>query len=127
MAGFIDLPELTRGLAGAWRLLKMDRTGLFHFNATPDGARRSFQAALFALPVSVLAILLGVLPAEPSQPTEFGAAAGLAAILLYIIDWTIIPVLAILLAEPMGWQKRLPVFICAFNYGSLLAIFLQLM
>ena len=81
----IDLPELARGVAGAWRLLKLDITGMFHFNSSAEGTLRSFQAALFALPVHVILILLAL------SNVEDGSAGGQVTViegLLYIIDWT---------------------------------------
>ena len=120
----IDLPELARGVAGAWRLLKLDVTGMFHFNSSAEGTRRSFQAALFALPVHILLVNFAL---SAKDRSAFGADTALIEALLYVIDWTAIPVAISLLAARLDWQKRLPAYICAYNYSYLLVHWLWLM
>src|SRR6185437_6240761 len=87
----IDVAAATAGLAGAWRLARLDRNGMRYFEATLDGFWRSFQAAAVAAPIYLILVLLRTddhpLSSDPVRATLIEAIG-------YVIDWTAFPLAA---------------------------------
>lgn len=113
----IDVTAATAGLAGAWRLARLDRTGMQYFDATVDGFWRSFQAAAVAAPIYVLLVLLRTndhpLSADPVRATLIEAIG-------YVIDWTAFPLAAWYLCRAFNCSNRYLGFIVAYNWANVL-------
>lgn len=105
------------GLYGATRLARFDRAGTGYFDGTVDSAWRSFWANLFILPAYWILILLpdggrgeavGLLPYLTVETLSF--AVKLLAYLLIVQQ----------VMEMQGKADRVPAFIAAYNWASVL-------
>ena len=113
----IDVGAATAGLAGAWRLARLDRNGMRYFEATIDGFWRSFQAALIAAPIYLILVLLRTddhpLSSDPVRATLIEAIG-------YVIDWTAFPLAAWYLCRAFNCSNRYFGFIVAYNWANVL-------
>lgn len=105
------------GLYGATRLARFDSAGIGYFDGTVDSAWRSFWANLFTLPAYWLWLLL--------QPSTIADQVGLLSFLTVEGLAFAIKLLAYLLVvhqvmEMMGSPERVPGFIAAYNWSSVL-------
>jgi hypothetical protein len=107
---------VARGLQGAFRLARGDADGLALIEASPEGALRSFWAAVLCLPgFMALRLIAWSAAAGP----EGGVARALTAELIgYVCAWTGFALASLLVAEAMGRQGRWPHFIAAWNYTN---------
>ncbi|MDH3475449.1 MAG: hypothetical protein OEM59_17350 [Rhodospirillales bacterium] len=112
--------ELSAGLYGAWRLARGDRAGLDYFDATPEGAWRSFQAAFIALPVVVL--FQGVELMNHELITASGPKIIIVTILTFAIDWVAYPLLVLKMAPAMGFDAKVLRFLPALNWARVLSV-----
>jgi len=118
--------EITRGLFGAVVLARGDTRALDFFDRTPDGALRSFYAAVVVLPLYAVmeALQLG------GQSVAAGAPRILVVELLaYVIGWTAFPVAMIPLVKLIDRPERYFDFLPAYNWVSLvqMAVFFPVM
>jgi len=109
--------EVLRSLFGAWRLLRLDPGGMQYFERTPDGALRSFFAAVIVLPL-FLAFQVDVLGDLIAQRGIIAVAVIEA--LFYVIRWTIFPVLMITLLSLFGVREKFIDFLVAYNWANVL-------
>ena len=113
----IDVAAATAGLAGAWRLARLDRNGMRSFEATVDGFWRSFQAAVIAAPIDLILVLLRTddhpLSSDPVRATLIEAIG-------YVIDWTAFPLAAWYLCRAFNCSNRYLGFIVAYNWANVL-------
>jgi hypothetical protein len=113
----IDVGAATAGLAGAWRLARLDRNGMRYFEATVDGFWRSFQAAVIAAPIYLILVLLRTadhpLSSDPVRATLIEAIG-------YVIDWTAFPLAAWYLCRAFNCSNRYFGFIVAYNWANVL-------
>ncbi len=113
----IDVGAATAGLAGAWRLARLDRNGMRYFDATVDGFWRSFQAAVIAAPIYLLLVLLRAddhpLSSDPVRATLIEAIG-------YVIDWTAFPLAAWYLCRAFNCSNRYFGFMVAYNWANVL-------
>jgi len=113
----IDVGAATAGLAGAWRLARLDRNGMRYFDATIDGFWRSFQAAVIAAPIYLILVLLRTddhpLSSDPVRATLIEAIG-------YVIDWTAFPLAAWYLCRAFHCSNRYFGFIVAYNWANVL-------
>lgn len=101
------------GLAGALLLARGRREGLALMESTPEGAWRSFVAALLGLPLFLVPTLLGWSTAEV-QPVR-----GLAAALIgYSIAWSGFALVSLPIATGWGRRHLWPRFIAAWNWTN---------
>lgn len=109
--------EATAGLYGAWRLAHGDREGLDFFDASPEGAIRSFAAAVIALPVAAMLLWLEMthMPAAAS-----GGRVLLVFLLAYGLEWAAVPLAVYHLAPMLGCEDRFLRFVSAFNWARVL-------
>jgi hypothetical protein len=120
-------PLITAGLVGAFLLGRGRREGLALMEGTPDGAWRSFAAALICLP-AFLAVRLFAW-GSLGMP-EGGFPRALAAELIgYVIAWTAFALISLGFAQ--GWDRvaAWPRFIAAWNWTNVVqyAVLLLLM
>ena len=59
--------EIVASLYGAWRLMRLDPTGMTYFNLSADGFWRSFFAAVIVAPAYVLFVVVGLATAHCRQ------------------------------------------------------------
>lgn len=113
----IDVGAATAGLAGAWRLARLDRNGMRYFEATVDGFWRSFQAAVVAAPIYLILVLLRTddhpLASDPVRAT-------LIEVIGYVIDWTAFPLAAWYLCRAFNCSNRFLGFVVAYNWANVL-------
>jgi hypothetical protein len=110
------VPVITAGLAGAFLLGRGKPEGLALMEDTPEGAWRSFAAALICLP-AFLAIRLFAWAA--SSLPEGGFLRGLSAELIgYAIAWSAFALLSLPITMNWGRAAAWPRFIAAWNWTN---------
>lgn len=114
---------VARGLGVALALLRLDVTALARLNGSVEEARRSVRAVLFALPLYFLALIL----AGGLELAMLGRLSLLAveASTVFIMAFAT-PVIVSLVAPAYGRAHRVPLFITAYNYLSVLSVLVLL-
>ena len=117
----ITLAEMLRGLSGAARIVRFDASARDWFDGSLAAARRSFWAALLALPFD---LLTRIIP-SPADPRGFDPAPDLLG---YVIGWTAYPLAAWHIARALGLSANYPRYLAAYNWLNLvqLALFAPL-
>jgi hypothetical protein len=113
----IDVAAATTGLTGAWRLARLDRSGMRYFEATPEAFWRSFQAAAIAAPIYLVLVLLRA-DDHPLSPDPVRAA--LIEVIGYAIQWTAFPLAAWYLCRAFNCSGRYFGFMVAYNWANVL-------
>lgn len=115
----IDIAAAIRGLAGAWRLARLDESAVQIFDNSIEGFWKSFQAAIIAAPLFALLIFLRSaehpLSADPLRAL-FIEAIG------YVVGWTAYPLAAWYLANALGKGQRYTTYIVAYNWANVLQV-----
>ena len=115
----LDLAGAARGLAGAWRLARLDPSGFHAFDLSEEGFWKSFQAAAVAAPLFALLVLLRTdehpLSDDPLRAI-FIEAIG------YVIGWVAFPLAAFYLVTALGKGQRYTAYIIAYNWSVVLQI-----
>jgi hypothetical protein len=109
--------EMSFGLYGAWRLARWDTGAMAWFDATPEGASRSFWTALLCFPGFIALLALRVSEAE-------WARSGVGHILLvesigYVFGWVAFPLVALYFCRWLGREDRGFAFVTAYNWFQL--------
>jgi hypothetical protein len=107
---------LAAGLAGAFLLGRGRKEGLALMEATPEGAWRSFAAALVCLP-AFLAIRFLAWASLGLPPGGLGRAL-VAEITGYVIAWFAFALISLPLAQAWGKGREWPRFIAAWNWTN---------
>ncbi len=115
----ITAGEISAGLYGAFRLAKGDRSGLAFFDATPEGALRSFHAALVALPVAALFLGLDLTHQTVAAPA---IKVVVVFLLAFALDWGVYPLLVLKMAPTMGCEDKVMLYIPALNWARVLEL-----
>lgn len=115
--------ERTNALYGAYRLARLDPTGMDYFRNTPGAFLRSFQAALLIAPFYVFLLALRLNAGEVTTPTfRFILIEALA----YVIAWAAFPALMEPLANLLDRRDKYIRYIVAYNWGAVLQNMLYL-
>lgn len=109
--------EVLRSLFGAWRLARLDTGGMSYFERTPEGALRSFTAALLVLPLFI-AYQADLLPGEIERH-GFATAITVEG-LFYVIQWTLFPVLMATILAVFGLPGKYIDFLVAYNWSNVI-------
>lgn len=109
--------DILRFLFGAYRLARGDPRGMSFFDRTPEGALRSFAAALVVLPIFVIVDAIQTAPLFGQTP--WWALLGVGA-LAYAIRWTAYPVAMIQIVRLIDREARYPDFLAAYNWSAAL-------
>jgi hypothetical protein len=117
------LAEAATALYGAWRLACRDPGGLRYMDTSMAGARRSFRAALFALPAAIPLMLMRLAYYPPRADT---ARVVVVEIIAYAIGWTAFPVVAHAAARVAERAHRYAMMVAAYNWISLAQILVLL-
>ncbi len=109
--------EITYGLFGAWRLARLDVTGMEVFDRSVAGFWKSFFAAVLVAPAYLLMVLL--------ELSEMAVTAGPLRIfivqsLVYVIVWLAYPLIMYYLAEQIGRAEKYIGFIVALNWAAVI-------
>ena len=115
----LDLPGAARGIAGAWRLAKLDPQGLSYFDTSVEGFWRSFQAAIVAAPLFAVLILLRT---AEHPLSEDPMRAFFIETIGYVIGWTAFPLAAWYLASALGKANRYFGYIVAYNWANVIQV-----
>ena len=110
--------EVSLALLGAWRLARLDRTGLAYFDRSLDGFWRSYLAAALSYPPFLLLLAL-------TLPDEQWASSGAARVVMvetisYAIVWIGYPLLLLPLTRFLGRPHRFFDFFVAYNWAQVL-------
>ena len=115
----IDLPAAARGIAGAWRLARLDANGFRYFDLSEAGFWKSFQAAVVAAPLFVLLILLR---SEEHPLSDDPLRAIFIEAIGYVVGWTAFPLAAWYLASALQKQQRYTAYIIAYNWANVIQV-----
>jgi len=113
----ITVQEISAGLYGAWRLAQGDKSGRAYFNASAQGAKRSFYAALIALPITTVLLFLDFSHREIDAPA---ARVALVFLLAFALDWAAFPLVVLRLTPMMGCDTHILRYISALNWARIL-------
>jgi hypothetical protein len=118
------LRETVMSIYGAYRLARLDATGMSYFDTTVAGFWRSFFAAVIIAPLYaiLLAIRFPIIAAD-ADPTRFVLTETIA----YVLSWTAYPLVIASLTRRLGCWDRFPGYIVAYNWSMVLQIALVLM
>jgi hypothetical protein len=111
------LADVQRGLDGAVRLARLDRTGMERLDLTVDGFWRSFLAAVVASPFYLVLVM------DQYGRTGTGPHLGnviFAEVAGYLLGWVAFPVAAIFLTRILGLGARYVALIVAGNWAAVL-------
>lgn len=114
--------EILNCVYGAWRLARLDATGVQYFDDSPAAALRSFFAAVLVAPAFVIALLLG----DHRAPAIGPQAIVLVVLLSYCLSWAAYPVIAFRICQVIDREKAFFRFLSASNWASVIAAHLAL-
>jgi hypothetical protein len=119
----ITYAEAAAGLTGAWRLARLDPSGLAYFDASERGFWRSFWAAAIYAPGYVIIVALDYAQHPPAASDMRILAVQLIA---YVISWTAYPLAMFWGTAALGREAHYTRFIVAWNWANVLemAVFL---
>ncbi len=115
----ITTREIVTSLFGAWRLAQFQADGLRYLDASREGARRSFWAAVIALPA---AIPLTLIRLSMFPPRDDDLRVVLIETVAYVIGWAAFPVIAQIAAKIAEREQHFARVVCAYNWTSLLQV-----
>ena len=111
------LGETARALYGAYRMARLDPTGMDYFRNTRGAFWRSFNAAIIIAPFYAGLLLMRY------QIGEISASAFrffLVEVISYIIIWVAFPVVVDLIVTAMNRREKYIRFIIAYNWAKVL-------
>jgi hypothetical protein len=109
--------ETVYSIFGAYRLALLDKTGLNYLDRSPEGALRSFYAALIVLPAYALLVVLRLWDVLPEVSLlRFTAVEGVA----YVISWTAFPLAMFYISGLLDRSGRYFDFLSAYNWSSII-------
>lgn len=115
--------EMSRALYGAYRLARVDPTGMDYFRNTPGAFWRSFQAALIIAPFYVGLLMMRLGAGEVETPLfRFIAIETIA----YVIAWLAFPVMMDVLTTALDRRDKYIRYIVAYNWAAVLQNMLYL-
>lgn len=121
--------HITRSLAGAFRLLMKDPTGIERFDVSIDGFWRSFSAAVIGLPIFVFlavceAAFMVALGEDPTLVRVQDPGVIGPEIFGYLLGWCLFPLVMIEIARLLNLSSRYVPYIIAVNWANLLGLVL---
>ncbi len=110
-------PEVAKALYGAWRLARLDPSGLDQFDNTVEAFWRSFYAMLIAAPGQVILVALR----HSAQAPKTGPIdALLIESIGYVIGWFAFPFVMLYVADKLDRGERYFRYIAASNWAVVL-------
>jgi len=115
--------EAVYSIFGVYRLALLDKAGLTYLDRSPEGALRSFHAALIVLPAYAVLVVLRLWDVLPEVSLfRFIAVEGLA----YVISWTAFPLVMFYISGLLDRSGRYFEFLSAYNWSSVIQMGLYL-
>lgn len=114
--------EIVSSIRGVVRLALFDPRGLEALDRTPEGARRSFGAAVVVAPFYIA--LVALRDGDNLADVPFGIDL-LVQFIAYVVGWTAFPVISRELARVMGRLDDWPAMVCAYNWSAVVQVALQ--
>jgi hypothetical protein len=118
------LVEIARALAGLWRLVQLDPSGLTYFDRTPAGFWRSFRVAFLVAPIHAWLFVAQL------DHVELGAGWArilVVAILTYTIGWFLFPAVAYEICRRIDRSAEYPGYIAVYNWSAIVGAALDLL
>jgi hypothetical protein len=112
----ISRDEITRGIFGAWLLLRRNPQGMSWFDDSLAGITKSFWAAVIVAPAFLILDLLA---------GEFDAAGPrLLAVktIAYVIDWTAFPLVMAFIADSLDRRPLFGRYVAAYNWSAVVQV-----
>jgi hypothetical protein len=113
------LQQTVMSIYGAYRLARLDATGMSYFDTSVAGFWQSFFAAVIVAPfyAILLAFRFSVM-APDADPTRFVLTESIA----YVVSWTAYPLVIATLTRKLGCWNRYKSYIVAYNWSMVLQI-----
>ena len=109
--------ETVYSIFGAYRLAMLDKTGLNYIDRSPEGAIRSFNAALIVLPAYAVLVVLRLWDVLPDVSLlRFITVEGLA----YVISWSAFPLVMFYISGLLDRSERYFDFLSAYNWSAVI-------
>jgi hypothetical protein len=109
--------EAVYSIFGAYRLAMLDKSGLSYMDRSPEGAIRSFNAALIVLPAYAVLVVLRLWDVLPDVSLlRFVTVEGLA----YVISWSAFPLVMFYISGLLDRSERYFDFLSAYNWSSVI-------
>jgi hypothetical protein len=109
--------ETVYSIFGAYRLAMLDKTGLNYLDRSPEGAIRSFNAALIVLPAYAVLVVLRLWDVLPDVSLlRFITVEGLA----YVISWSAFPLVMFYISGLLDRSERYFDFLSAYNWSAVI-------
>lgn len=119
----VSARELAYYVTGAWRLARLDRDGMDHFENTVQAFWRSFNAAIYVAPAfAILTLLQFSQVMVKSGPMKIM----LVEILIYIIGWLLFPFAMLKVSAAMDRRQNYCRYIAAYNWSAVVWVTLFL-
>lgn len=113
----IPIRDIVSGLYGAYRLARLDRSGVKYFDQSLQGFWRSFFAAVLVLPLYMALIALRFGEPGLTQNTFRYVSIELIA---YVVSWVAFPLIMLPFARQFDREENYLGFIVAYNWASVL-------
>jgi len=112
-----SLPEIVYSLYGAWRLARLDVTGMEVFDRSVAGFWKSFFAAVLVAPAYLAMVLI-----ELGDMTTTAGPLGIFIVqsLVYVIVWLAYPLIMFYLTDQIGRAEKYIGFVVALNWASVI-------
>ncbi len=115
--------ETVYSIFGAYRLAMLDKTGLNYLDRSPEGAIRSFNAALIVLPAYAVLVVLRLWDVLPDVSLlRLVTVEGLA----YVISWSAFPLVMFYISGLLDRSERYFDFLSAYNWSAVIQMGLYL-
>ena len=109
--------EAVYSIFGAYRLAMLDKSGLSYMDRSPEGAIRSFNAALIVLPAYAVLVVLRLWDVLPDVSLlRFVTVEGLA----YVISWSAFPLVMFYISGLLDRSERYFDFLSAYNWSAVI-------
>lgn len=117
--------EAAYALFGAYRLARLDPSGLQYFNPTVEGFWRSFAAAAVVAPGYAILVALDISQADKPEEIDWATVAIVQAI-AFVINWTAYPLAMHYLTALLDRGNAYLRYMVAYNWSALpqMAVFL---
>ena len=113
-----DRAEIVSSIYGAYRLARLDQTGMTHFNLSVEGFWRSFFAALIVAPGYALLVSERLLEDGDLGLGRFALVEGAA----YVLGWVAFPLAALFLTQALDLSRNYVALIVAANWAAVIQI-----
>lgn len=114
--------DIAQYLYGAYLIARLDRSGLGLFDVSFRGFWTSFIAALIVLPGYAAMVFM---QAEAGAPTNEEGRSFWADGTAYVLNWTLFPIVAAILAVLMDLKQNYVPYVIVANWASVIQIALM--